>query len=597
MHTFFEWSKIDTNKVSGSAKLHCPVCRDQASDKRAKNLYVRFDSGVAKCFRCLALSFRDSVEKGVVQKNYVLPVQTWRNYTKLSDKLVKYFEERKIQQFTLNEMNVTEEKFYQPYWKREVSNMVFNYFEGESVVNKKYRGPKKSFTQSKDGKPILYNINAAIGAEELYIVEGEIDALSLIQIGIKNVVSVPNGANNNDSYWVNSEPYLKEVKKFFIATDRDEKGDDVAEKIVQRLGRYRCERVRFEGKDANDDLINGVLETTIHQTERYPVAGTFTSEMLYDKMVSLYDNGLPPTIKLRNESFGERREHYQKMLGHVEVVTGIPSHGKSNFVEWEVLNILNENDLKASFFSPEHLPLELHQSTFAQKFIGKNFFFDVEDTPRMTKNELTQYVMWANQKLYLTSPDNGDFADWDWIFDKFKEQLYNFGVNIFVIDAYNKVQHKGNLQEREKVNNVMGRLTMFAQMNNVLIILVAHPTKMKKLENGLYDVPTLYDVSGSADFRNQTHDGYVVYRNFAENYTMVKSLKLKYSFQGEIGAEEKYYYHKPSGRYYSQDGEPQIMPLNYNRKEFEFAQEQSPFPLVNPEDAFENNDDYDNVPF
>lgn len=595
MATIFEWSKIDTNKTSGTAKVKCPLCTPTRTNKSDRSLYVRFDSGVAKCFHCEALSFREDIEKQTAKQNYTLPVQTWKNYTTLSDKVVKWFESRKIQQFVLNEMNVTEEFFYQPYWKKEVQNIVFNYFESDTVVNKKYRGAKKSFTQSKNGKPILYNINAAIGQEQVYIVEGEIDVLSLIQIGIKNVVSIPNGANDNDAYWINSEPYLNGVQKFFIATDNDEKGEIVAEKIAQRLGRYRCERIKFVGKDANEDLMSGDLEKSIYNREKYPVSGTFTTEMLFPKMLELYDNGLPPTIKLKNDRFGNRCEGYQKMLGHVETVTGIPSHGKSNFVEWEVLNIINENDYKASFFSPEHLPLELHQSTFAQKFIGKNYFFEVEGTPRMSKNELTQYVDWANQKLYLTSPENGEFATWDWVFEKFKEQLYNFGVNIFVIDAYNKVEHTGNKSERENITKVLSRLTMFAQLHNVLIILVAHPTKMKKLESGMYDIPTLYDVSGSADFRNQTHDGYVVYRNFAENYTLVRSLKLKYTFQGDLSSEEKYFYHKPSGRYYAEGTEPQTMPLNY-RSQFEFAQEQSPFPLVDPEDAF-NADENDDVPF
>jgi twinkle protein len=58
---------------------------------------------------------------------------------------------------------------------------------------------------------------------------------------------------------------LRDIKKFYIGTDNDEKGDDVAEKIAQRLGRYRCERIVFEGKDAYDDLINEVLNETIYK--------------------------------------------------------------------------------------------------------------------------------------------------------------------------------------------------------------------------------------------------------------------------------------------------------------------------------------------
>jgi hypothetical protein len=33
--------------------------------------------------------------------------------------------------------------------------------------------------------------------------------------------------NDNDNYWINSEKYIKDIKKFFyIATDNDEKGNE-----------------------------------------------------------------------------------------------------------------------------------------------------------------------------------------------------------------------------------------------------------------------------------------------------------------------------------------------------------------------------------
>lgn len=554
------WQDIDLKgKRHGTTKVKCPACNHLRKDKADRSLSVNIDKGVAKCHYCEVVSFRDDI-KTETERKYTLPAQTWQNYTNLSDKIVKYFESRKIQQFVLKDLNITEEKYYQPKPSKEVNNIVFNYFEGDVLVNKKYRDGAKNFTQSKDGKPILYNINSALFADELYIVEGEFDALSLIQIGIKNVVSVPNGANDNDAYWINSEPYLKDIKKFYIATDNDTKGNDLAEKMAQRLGRYRCERVNFQGKDANEDLISGVLETSIKNTTRYPVSGTFTALDLKEKLFELYNTGLPPTIQLKNPTFARLNKIYKSMFGQLTVGTGIPSHGKSNFTEWLVLNYLIENDYKASFFSPEHMPLELHQSTFVQKVIGKNYFHDVDGIPRVSRSEIDQYIEWAKEKLYLTCPENGRFANWDWIFEKFNEQLFIFGVNIFVIDAWNKVEHTGNRSNIENINHVLSRLTQFAQANNVLIILIVHPTKMQK-ENGIYARPTLYDCSGSADFRNQTHCGYSIYRYFQDEnndgHTVFTNLKTKYTFQGEIGAEVEFYYHAPSGRYYDKLMKPQ----------------------------------------
>jgi len=555
MSNIHNWALIETNKTSGTAKLKCPICGPERRNKADKSLYINFTSGVAKCFHCEGLFFKESIQKKIEKENFILPVQTWKNYTELSNDIVKYFEERKIQQYTLKHFEVTEEKYYQPQLNKEVNNIVFNYFEGDVLINKKYRSGGKKFTQSKNAKSIFYNINSIIGQDECYIVEGEIDVMALYEIGIKNVISVPNGANDNDNYWINSEKYIKDVKKFYIGTDNDSKGDEVAEKIAQRLGRFRCERVNFEGKDANEDLINGFLEKTIYNTSKYPVAGTFKVSDCYDDIVALYENGLPETISPKHKCFGNLKSIFSVMRGHLITGTGIPSHGKSNFTEWYVLNLVRDYNMKASFFSPEHHPFSLHHTTFIEKASGRNFWQDNEGCRRVNKEEIEKYKEWAEEKIYLTGTENGEYPTWDWLFDKFKEQLFNYGIDIFVIDAFNKLAFTGNNNRLQQINEVLTKLTMFAQMNNVIIFLVAHPTKMQKDQSGLYGSPTLYDVSGSSDFRNQTHDGFSIYRFFGdeenEPKTVFENLKTKMKFQGEIGGQVEYEYHLPSGRYYA----------------------------------------------
>lgn len=558
MKKFIDWDILDLKgKTSGTMKIKCPECSHTRTNKSDRSLSVNVSTGLAKCHYCEAVSFRDSIKKET-ERRYTLPSQNWTNYTNLSNAMVKYFESRKIQQFVLKDIGVTEEKFFQPAHGKEVNNIVFNYFEGETLVNKKYRSGSKGFTQSKDGKPIFYNVNSALGAESLYIVEGEFDVLSLIQIGIKNVVSVPNGANDNDNYWINSEPYLKDVKKFYIAVDNDQKGNELAEKIAQRLGRYRCERVNFDGKDANEDLVAGVLEKTINNTTRYPVGGSFTASDLAESLFDFHENGLPPTLEIKNPHFKSLNEVYREMLGQLIVCTGIPSHGKSNFTEWRVLNYLLENPFKASFFSPEHQPMGLHMSSFVEKVIGKNYFFTVDGVPKVNQEEIQQFIDWADQKLYLTSPENGQVADWDWLMNKFTEQLFAFGVNIFVIDAFNKVLLPRGVNKKDAIDEVLTRLTSFAQAHNVLLILVAHPTKMNK-DGVAAKMPDLYDVSGSADFRNQTHCGYVVHRMFDvdDDWTVVKNLKTKYRFQGTIGGEVYFKWNPINGRYHDRFMRPQ----------------------------------------
>ena len=592
MKNFINWEDIDLRgKTSGQTKTKCPHCVHTSKDKSSRDLSVNISKGLANCHRCESVSIKDNIQ-AETKKEYKLPVQEWRNYTKLSDKLVKYLEGRKINQSTAIELGWTEELYWQPSKNKKVTNLVFNTFEGDVLVNKKYRSGDKKFTQSAGTKSIFYNINSAIGQKELYIVEGEMDVASLYEVGIKNVVSVPNGANDNDDFWINSEKYIKDIEQFVIAVDNDTKGEELKNAIAHRLGRHRCTFIEFKGKDANDDLNSLKLSETAFNKKRFPVSGTFRISDLYDGVLDLYDNGLPKTIYPKSKYFGNLKDIYSEMLGQLVVATGMPSHGKSTFTDWKVLNLIKDYNFKASWFSPEHSPMELYHSSLSEKVIGKNFWKQKGNVGRMTKEDLEKYHDWANDKIYLTDCDGGQLPTWDWLLDKFKEQMYSFGINIFVIDAFNKVLlPKGN--KLEQINIVLTKLTHFAQANNVLIYLVAHPTKMKKSDDGVYDVPTLYDVSGSADFRNQTHCGYTIYRTFAtdttDDYTSFYNMKTKFSFQGEIGAKVDFKYCDINGRYYTEDSGLPIQSL-IDDKEPDFT-----IPLGTTENAFkkEQDDEFD----
>lgn len=558
-----DWNSIDTkNKVSGQIKVKCPNCIGERNNKADTSLSVNLDDGIAKCHYCEDISIRD-----IKESKYDLPIQQWKNHTNFSDNFVKWIEsERKISQQTLRDLKITEEKYYQPALQKEVNNIVFNYFEGDKLINKKYRSGNKKFTQSKNGKPIFYNINSIVGQKECYIVEGEFDVLAMYEVGFKNVISVPNGANDNDNYFINAEKYLKDIEKFIICTDNDTKGIELREKISHRLGKYKCEFIEFENKDANGDLIAGVLNKTIYQKQKFPVSGTFTIEDLEDEVYNLYDNGLPDTIKPKHEHFKELNKIFSIYQGQLTVVTGIPSHGKSTFVDWYGMNILNDYDAKGSFYSPEHNPLSLYQTNFIQKFHGKNFWREMDGVPRVTKEEVKQYKDWAKERLYFLTQEKGKRNDWDWLLDKFKEHIYCYGSKYFFIDAFNKVLLPKGQNKKDAIDEVLTELTNFCTENDVTVVLVAHPTKMQKNEEGNYNTPDLYSVSGSADFRNQTHNGFAIHRYFGdEQYVEFTNLKTKFSFQGEIGSIVQFDYHIPSGRYYPRGEQPFIGRLN--RKE------------------------------
>tara|TARA_R110000744_G_scaffold127806_2_gene234758 strand:+ start:2671 stop:2952 length:282 start_codon:yes stop_codon:yes gene_type:complete len=71
---------------------------------------------------------------------------------------------------------------------------------------------------------------------------------------------------------------------------------------------------------------------------------------------------------------------------------------------------------------------------------------------------------------------------------------------------------------------------------------------MNKKDDGLYEVPTLYDVAGSANFYNQVDNGMTVYRDFKNSITSVYVQKVKFRHIGEVG-ESQFKYNLQNGRY------------------------------------------------
>ena len=71
-------------------------------------------------------------------------------------------------------------------------------------------------------------------------------------------------------------------------------------------------------------------------------------------------------------------------------------------------------------------------------------------------------------------------------------------------------------------------------------------------KEGKYDVPSLYDIAGSAHFFNKTDNGIVLQRDFEGETTNVFIQKIRWSFVGKLG-DVCFQYHIPSKRFAEQN--------------------------------------------
>ena len=234
------------------------------------------------------------------------------------------------------------------------------------------------------------------------------------------------------------------------------------------------------------------------------------------------------------------------------MVTGIPGSGKSEFID-EIAERLNlRYGWKFAYFSPENAPLAYHASKLIEKFTGKHF-----NKSYLSYGEYRQVKEHIENNFFFISPSESYKVDT--ILERAKYLVRRRGIKALVIDPYNRLEsEQGRKNETQYISELLDRLTNFAQQNDILIILMAHPTKQTKNKEGVIEAPTLYDISGSANFFNKADFGIVVHRNRIQNNTEVHIQKVKFKHLGECGTA-LFRYNLNNGRYtpYVEGREPE----------------------------------------
>lgn len=518
---------IPPGRTTGQVYTTCPQCSQDRKKKSVKCLGVKVDEGIWHCNHC---GWKGSLNK----KQYVLP--KWENKTGLSDKVLEWFQQRNISQDTLIQMQVTEGTEWMPQVESERKVICFNYFREGHLVNVKFRDAQKNFKLVKDAELIFYNLDAIKTATKIYIVEGEIDCLTMVQAGYKNTVSVPNGANkktNNLDYLNNCYQYFENVNEVYILTDNDEPGENLAQELARRIGVEKCYRVDVGPyKDVNEQHCK-TGKVDVSKTSPFPLSGVFSLEDHWPALEYLLKHGFPKGWKPR----GALRDLVTFHPGYTTVLTGIPGHGKSEILDQILIQLCLDYNLKGGFFSPENWPTEIHLLKLVEKIIGKSAWDCGEKDLQTTRAFLTDRIYW----IY---PEEG--YGLETILDKVRQAVLKYGINWFVIDPWNKLEHQED--STGYVSKCLDAIANFNKKNGTHCFVVAHPTKMKfDHEKEKYEVPGLYDISGSANFNNKADIGLCQYKQEVGKNTLYVQ-KVKFKFWGQTGLVN-YNWNKTNGRY------------------------------------------------
>jgi twinkle protein len=414
------------------------------------------------------------------------------------------------------------------------------------VIRRKYRlldrkeGQPK-FIQDPGGQQLPFNLDClyddTLKDRALVVTEGEMDCIAALQCGFARSISVPNGSaggtgeSDRAFAWIDQlEPWLKldRVPEVIIASDGDDAGAHLLQELSSRLGRARCRFLTYPkardaealGRERTKDLgevlqlysAKGVAQT-IERAQWVRAEGVFQLSELPP---------LPESV-VYDACMGEAMaEHLKVRLGDLSVWTGIGGFGKSSFLNDLGCRLAKEYGIRIAWASFEQQAQRDHRRALREWY--------AEDYERsLSHDQLREADAWINHHhLFLIASEDTD-ASLAWMLEVMELAVVRHGVKMVVIDPWNELEHDrlSSESETEYCNRAIRELKRFAKRFQVHIALVAHPVKQQRLENGKYACPGLYDIAGSAAFRNKADLGLVLHKT-DEDTSILKCEKSRY---------------------------------------------------------------------
>lgn len=422
--------------------------------------------------------------------------------------------------------------------------IVFEYKVGSKVVGAKYRAvTDKAFIQQQGSEQVFYQPVALDLTKPLIITEGEVDALTCVEVGWTNVVSVPGGAPSKISegrvdpsedrkfaYIWEAKNILDKVPAVILAVDADIPGTALREELARRIGKSKCKTVTYpEGcKDLNDVLVkHGDLEviSVLSGAEAWPIEGVFNAKHFESQVFDLYTKGLGSG---ESTGYADLDEYYTVVPGQLTVVTGYPSSGKSNFVDQLMVNLARDKDWKFAVCSFENPPA-MHIPKLCELYLKQPFFEG--PTPRMDRNELSKALEWVNDHFILL--DTIAESTIESILDRAQSAVAQLGVRGLVIDPYNFVDLHSTTTETDAISRMLTRVQAFAKAAGIHVWFVAHPAKQMRQGEAL-PVPDGMSISGSMAWWAKADVGMTVHRKEGIE-VLIRIWKCRWRWTGQTG--------------------------------------------------------------
>lgn len=424
----------------------------------------------------------------------------------------------------------------------EVEVACFPVFKNRSLVNVKVRAfdfwEMPTFCQ-KDGAE-LYLIGGEVlngHIKDVILCMDEIDRLSFIEAGYKNVICLP-----EISFTFIDESLIalfEQLEVIYLACHNNHEGIMVRDELSRRIGKQKCKTVNLP---ENVTTVNDVLNPTgiwkyISESERIEklkyyvnsakplqIAGIYVASDFTIELNNLYRDGYPKGWKTGIENI----DHYMTIYPALfSVLTAVPGAGKSTLLKclypkYQKWAQMNKMPLKMGLYSAEDKSGALATMKMIQNYAMKHV---TKHENQMSQQEFTESKAWLNENFVLIRPEG--LGEWlkernilnantlDGLLAYAEICVVMYGMNWLVIDNWSTIEK--DLERGQTIDSytskALSKIVQFGDKFQCHVTLVAHPTKTERDNHGNHKRLGLYNISGSANFFNFIDIGIVLQRD------------------------------------------------------------------------------------
>ena len=492
-------TRTDKDGTATIVRCTCPDCSDSRKRSHRDQACVRLDmnTGLGKCYNC-GFHFIISTKVKALSKHQPVKKENWKqprtDHLKPLDAVaIDYLMKRGIQPQTAKKAGVCSARHIVGGMERDC--LAFTFREGTKIVNIQYKTTNKQFAMENDCEIIPWNVDACIGQESIIITEGMMEADTELR------------TFNRFRY-----SHFDSLKTIYLAGDMDEAGEQLRTKLAEYFGEARCRTVEwrieqedgesFAEKDANDMLTahgaDAVMQC-INHAQPCPITGV------------------------------ETVANYREKPGRSTIIVGEPNTGKSTFADDLVLNLALLHNWKAAIYSPEMFPPERHIARLATTIAGRQFRKEKVTTQRGVDYRQTaipqpmaeRIVDWLEENIFFVTEEKGRTIHK--LLHRAEQLQQRYGIQQLLLDPFNYIQlPDGAKSDTMKIGDVLAEIELFAHRTGLFVIVVVHPSKPQKGEQ----IESLYNASGSAEFRNRADYGLVLVNDDNANRSQGSPLQL-----------------------------------------------------------------------